>query len=122
MRPTERLAWPWLLSKKHAVWSACSNALCAFERVLLAGPWLDGLANSLADAFLNCARVRDETGASEIDVGCTLGADGLLVTGIGCTLGTAGLSGTLGAGRVVVAGTLVLDCLIFSASQSRSAL
>ena len=124
LRPAKRLALPWLLSKKHAVWSACSNAPCAFERVLLAGPWLDGFANSLATAFLNasCARVRDETGAFETDVGCTLGADGLLVTGIGCTLGTAGLSGTLGAGHVVVAGTLVLDCLIFPASQSKRAL
>ena len=66
MRPAKRLALPWLLFKKHAVWSACSNAPCALERVLLAGPWLDR----------NCARVRDATGALETRVGCTLGADG----------------------------------------------
>ena len=108
MRPAKRLALPWLLFKKHAVWSACSSAPCALERVLLAGPWLDR----------NCARVRDATGALETRVGCTLGADGLFVPGIGCTLGTAGLSGTLGAGRAVVACTLVPDCLITSVPHS----
>ena len=120
MQPAKRLAWPWLLSKKHAVWSARSNALCAFERVLLARPWLDGFANSLVTTFFNasCARVRNETGAFKTSAGCTLGADGLFVTGIGCTLGTAGLSGTLGAGRAVVACTLVPDCLITSVPHS----
>ena len=75
MRPAKRLALPWLLFKKHAVWSACSNAPCAFERVLLAGPWLDRFANSLSTNFFNanCARVRDKTGVFVSSFGCTLG-------------------------------------------------
>ena len=56
-RLARRLAFRWLLSTKHAANIAFSRAECDFDRVLLAGPWLNFCAAAVA------ARVLDAMGA-----------------------------------------------------------
>ena len=106
-RLARSLAFCRLLSTKHAASIACSRAECDFDRVLLAGPWLNFCAAALA------ARVLDATGAS---VGCAMGTLGADCTDVfGTALGTAcvgGVDATLGtAGRIVGAGSGALGVL-----------